>query len=520
MPRGLSIEDQDIPSDRVSEYQWNVAVFRTSDYTEEQLPVNILSSSRIYSIGEEQSPRHVVDLAWSPLGLARHQRSLLAVLTSDHILSFWEPGHDPKDSSSWKRAIVVNFKIKAYLNNDPLEETDDNAFTSEVERTRCRIKAFCWNHPHTDSVGIPESHSMLAVSNDAGEIFFLDVQSPHHSLSKRKPGWQIQVRASVVRQDPVNGAFGDPVLLRATRDQISCSSNAIFKFEWSRWTDLGENHVSILACVASESIELRKLSIESKVNAPQQPLIISKHALNVPSNQVHATGSFELATPQLEWVDKNTHDGILILAVGHAQSITLIYVSLHNTYSSDSTNQPDIGQDKGLEKVLSIKSFPFQSWDPISGMFFNNGRDSTGLRLHVATQLSDYSVYHSVPEASEWQRLFTCSPEEILTTSHESFDWRVQLSESFRQFDLDHDLDGNVTVKTWSLTASPCGNWIVACLSFHPSDMIEYITVGNERSMLAFGRGGGAVGSPACLSSSEAQNYNGKDIHFPLQTVS
>jgi len=60
------------------------------------------------SIGEEQSDGHVIALAWSPPGLAMHKRSVLAVLTSNNILSLWTSESDSCVSTNWIRILIVN----------------------------------------------------------------------------------------------------------------------------------------------------------------------------------------------------------------------------------------------------------------------------------------------------------------------------------------------------------------------------------------------------------------------------
>jgi hypothetical protein len=48
----------------------------------------------IYSVGEEQGPGYALQVEWSPMGVSRYRRCLLAVLTTNHKVHIFEPvGH-------------------------------------------------------------------------------------------------------------------------------------------------------------------------------------------------------------------------------------------------------------------------------------------------------------------------------------------------------------------------------------------------------------------------------------------
>jgi hypothetical protein len=70
-----------------------------------------------FSIGSEQSIAKAVAISFSCPGLGIHSRAVLAVLTANHLLSFWE--HTGK-SNTWHRTCVVNTSeaLPAGLSND------------------------------------------------------------------------------------------------------------------------------------------------------------------------------------------------------------------------------------------------------------------------------------------------------------------------------------------------------------------------------------------------------------------
>ena len=122
------------------------------------------------SIGEEQSLSHAMVLAWSPPGLAKHKRSALAVLTSNLILSLWDPGPNPTESSSWRRAAVLNGCIEEYFKELKVPES--------TLRRRRRIRCMSWaNASPSDSKREQGPGFMLAVINDYQEVLFLNISS-------------------------------------------------------------------------------------------------------------------------------------------------------------------------------------------------------------------------------------------------------------------------------------------------------------------------------------------------------
>lgn len=62
--------------------------------------------------------------------------------------------------------------------------------------------------------------------------------------------------------------------------------------------------------------------------------------------------------------------------------------------------------------------------------------------------------------------------------------WYAQIAEFRDRFDLDYDLGGYAIARTLGLTTHR--GWIAACFTLHPSDMVEYITMTDERATIIF----------------------------------
>ena len=154
--------------------------FPVNNFTSDEWPMSEPADSNDFSIGEEQSLSVVTSLAWSPSGLARHGRSVLAILTSNLVLSFWVSSSDPTISVNWRRVLVVNKSIQKSWRQRHMPT--DNPFH---HRRKLRVRNMAWApkiHPGLLK-DAPPSHAepgqfLLAVSNDDCDIMILLVTSP------------------------------------------------------------------------------------------------------------------------------------------------------------------------------------------------------------------------------------------------------------------------------------------------------------------------------------------------------
>ena len=88
--------------------QWISFQIKVNEFTSDEWPPQLeCSSFSGFDIGREQSNSHVIHIAWSPPGLAIHDRCVLAVLTSNGMVSLWASASDTRDQASWKRVLLV-----------------------------------------------------------------------------------------------------------------------------------------------------------------------------------------------------------------------------------------------------------------------------------------------------------------------------------------------------------------------------------------------------------------------------
>ena len=218
-----------------------------------------------FSVGAEQSQSNVVGLAWSPPGLARHRRSVLAVLTSNLLLSLWEP---VGANGQWVRVCVINQALLPTPGTLPQTEKFMGA-----DLRRSNIRSFQWCPPlqvpqsdESTSSMAPEARwgvQLLAVTTDANEVVFLRVHRPaelqasYHTYLATKLGAHPVGGAEKQFQMACSGSLLQSMLQSKSRvTSISCGP----------WIDLeasepGSGHSATTAIAVIYGMELRMLQV-------------------------------------------------------------------------------------------------------------------------------------------------------------------------------------------------------------------------------------------------------------------
>jgi hypothetical protein len=101
-------------------------------------------------------------------------------------------------------------------------------------------------------------------------------------------------------------------------------------------------------------------------------------------------------------------------------------------------------------------------WDPISGTVWD-ATEAVKPRLHISSLISTLHNPTAVLEQ-------TSSGLKSLGAPN----WREKIENNLALFSVKNGLKGNSKAKVWGLARSPLGDFIAACNSVHPSDMIEY----------------------------------------------
>lgn len=171
--------------------RWHSTRIRVNTFKTEEWPfLETLSYSNL-SIGEEQSLSTVCALSWSEAAIGRHRRYVLAVLTTNLILSIWETNGE---EGGWARVLVVNDALEDYLRN--------LAHGEELQR-RKRVRTFEWNPRDKFEVpGLPDDLleakglSLLAITNDSDEVICIRLQRRGFLALQNTP-WQAEAFSHV-----------------------------------------------------------------------------------------------------------------------------------------------------------------------------------------------------------------------------------------------------------------------------------------------------------------------------------
>ncbi|KAI1817524.1 hypothetical protein GGS20DRAFT_532570 [Poronia punctata] len=222
--------------------------------------------------GHGSTLNHTVALGWSPCGLGRMNRSVLAVLTAGGIITVYcqgasevlgsvkVHGRTARTLRPWIPTWHVGggFLVPTAVNHEPSDKKE-------------YITAFSWAR---DTHG---KFSLLSYMNDDDEIVLLSVQSKHSS--KATPGHPGTWKVLEVARFPAQGPH--PIVEKTDPDYAYNGSS--FALSWSPWLDRGSSKTSIISYVAHNYIGFRQITIDDGGDEDEE-------ALGVQVGRVDASG--------------------------------------------------------------------------------------------------------------------------------------------------------------------------------------------------------------------------------------
>lgn len=153
---------------------WTSAKVRTNIFTNQEWKVVWPSGRDEFSIGAEQSLSTVTALSWSHQGLGLHRRCVLAVLTSNLLLSLYEAdGH----RRAWSRVCIINDALEDYFRTASKHK-------SKTTIRKVRIRAFDWCPPlRNDSQSVDDDRAdvrwgeqLLTITTDDNDVVLVRVK--------------------------------------------------------------------------------------------------------------------------------------------------------------------------------------------------------------------------------------------------------------------------------------------------------------------------------------------------------
>ncbi|KAI8939105.1 hypothetical protein NX059_004941 [Plenodomus lindquistii] len=413
-------------------------------FSTEELPLKEPAPLQSYSIGEEISNSASISIAWSSSGLAKHRTCALAVLTSNLVLSVWSPEGKPQDEASWNRRLIVNDSLRRYF----LTHTADHShhalpLEEEKLRLRSRVRAFTWAPPLPNRdpacvVGTRLSYGphVVAVSNDDNRVIFVTIRSPT-STNGLSTGWSAEVFTHFSVTPSPEGIVSGPVVFEDMVEQ----QRYIPYLAWSPWIERKGYHQSVVVYSTNHDVRARV------VKFVQGTMELCDEIL-YPNVEPKLNGPMRWS-PIVEDGDK------LKLALFTATGLVCLTISA----------------DDG--SVISTLSHDLDArWDEISGAFWDVAQQPKP-KLHVSSLASTLKNPTAVLEVSSTGLVRSGFPM-----------WRDQIEDNLALFSMKNDLKGNCRARVWGLTLSPLGDFVAACHSVHPSDMIEYGPPGDRRGIV------------------------------------
>ena len=256
-----------------SDSQWDHIRLKVNNFTSRELPFCQPASSLIFSIGEETSTDHVTHLAWSPVGLATHRRSALAVLTANHVLALWEPTADPRDIHCWRRALIINNELRRFIRQSTPVEGEESARPDHPKRSRYRIRAFEWSNACSAASDDPLGVNLIAVANEYHELYIAKIDGPDSLYFRNASMWSLNVLAQVrfknSSSEDVNSSQHQSSRVKAMRGRGSISNLA-----WSPWsTKTQHRQVALLAFGVDDRLQTQAIEVISPQKPGEEPIL-------------------------------------------------------------------------------------------------------------------------------------------------------------------------------------------------------------------------------------------------------
>ncbi|KAL2817489.1 transcription factor IIIC subunit delta N-term-domain-containing protein [Aspergillus cavernicola] len=464
-----------------SSTDWHTTRFRANVFTVSEWPIMFPQPRDRFSVGAEQSMSTVVGVAWSSPGLARYRRSVLAVLTSNMVLSIYALiGTQGK----WTRIAIVNKALESHFREDVGNDTPRSP--------KSNVRSFTWTPPlkiPTENLLLsgPESRwgiALLAVTNDDNDMVFLKVQPPavqDASLDTLRVEAVYSVSLPVKYDHIVQpGSVFASALQSGVRTLSLASGPWLYHSQQSEVNDDGPLSATLnVAGIQETKLRVVKLNFELEPlmdvsgNEPSYNLLFN--AVENTAFPIQDIGDFHLTGP-IHWAHKIGSDRMSI-AVGGVAGLALINLPAH-IYSGQNVEDGDT--DSHYYPMVENSMYGIERtgqghYGRISGMTVAADPDTEAQILHFGT-VGGYAAIKPLANGTEID-----APTQA--------PWNYQVEEVRERFDIDRDLGGLAVSRIWGLSSTH--GLMAAAVTLHPGDMVEYRTNAEDRVTIVFSTASG-----------------------------
>lgn len=479
---------------------WNITRFRANLFTNKEWPIIPPQNRDDFSIGAEQSISKVVGLAWSPPGLTKYRRCLLAVLTSNNLLSFYE-AIGPQEK--WTRVTVVNETLREHFG--PLIED-----TGPLLR-KTNIRSFAWCPPmkvpatqqldESRKWSVPETRwgiHILCLANGDNDLIFIHISRPKAPSSAVSPVREILTLTFLhdLEQNFPKVQAGS-VLSAAVKSRIWVSEMTCGP--WHLRSSVSGNPSSAVATIAAVyGTKLKTVRLElswsflpedaGEISNYKPQLKCSEHGLALTGN---LGGEYHFTRP-LQWLYTSNPSSVHLVAGIFGGLVSVCMSS--GFYEGEAASEGDVSVQRKcfMENKSDAVERVVGNWEPIGGMTAVASENGNQGIIHVGTQ-GGYAM------------MFTVNVDQTSTEPVVPF-WKQQVEEFRERFDIDHDLGGLAIARIHGL-ASHHGI-VAAGFTLHPGDMIEYRIAAEERTTVVFSTGSSSTEDETLLPALAAHEID------------
>lgn len=299
-------------------------------------------------------------------------------------------------------------------------------------RIRTRIRCFAW------APSLPSLHDspiigtqrawdqpFVAVANDDNEVAFVAIDSPTTTLGTERE-WSGEVLNHFLVMPDSESLFAEPT----TFDDIIKQQRHISQMAWSPWTTQGEWQHSVLVYATNEDVRARIVTY-------------SGETIGIGTDEIVYPDIHPRYAGMMKWSSKVKEGDKVVLALFTLTNVLVLTIS-----ANDATIITRVEHDLDGR------------WDEMSAAVWDHTAEDSAIH------------FGSLQETLKYNTNLKLSNNTLAPMPKP--DWREQLWDAQALFGAQHDLKGNVKLKLWGLSASPLGDYIAACSTIHPTDMIEY----------------------------------------------
>ncbi|CBF82064.1 predicted protein [Aspergillus nidulans FGSC A4] len=511
-PKLSSENEANGTSPNASSIEWHRIRFRANVFTINEWPIMFPQPRDHFSVGAEQSFSTVAGIGWSPPGLAKYRRSVLAVLTSNMVLTIYAPTNNP---AKWTRIAIVNKSLEIFF-HESIENGTPNlrtqSFRRDIEdntaRTRkTNIRSFTWLPPlkvpaKNELYPAPESRwgfFLLAVTNEDNDMVILQVQP---SSSEQASQYPLRVNLVSTVSLPTSAGFGpalqfNSLLAKAVRSQVR--SLYLSSGPWLYQTEKGDRSgefpivaTTNVATIQGVNLRVVRLSVNLELRNPDshdEPRY--NLTFNASENVAIPVGRTDLAfTGPIRWA-QHAGTGRVSMAVGARAKLAWIDIpeSVYIEQDSEDNSTQFYGFPMMVESSDGVSSTSRALHERISGMTVTTGVEPRTPTLHLGS-VGGYAAVMPLAASAE----LSIAP------------WNAEVEDIRERFDIDRDLGGLAIARIWGLVSQQ--ELIAAAVTLHPGDMVEYRTNAEDRLTVVLST---ATGQPVDPERYILRNHTGTE---------